>query len=676
MKNLKLPTKISIIVVSILALGLFILWLGVTSSLSIVMKDSVQSDMVRSINARKEFVNEYVEAAEDYLAGYGQSKDLKEALLNTGNAAAIAKAQSYTESYASVNSQLENIYIGDYNSTVIASFVPGPIGKTLREGESLDQLHQSIYPGKDVYNTGIMASKSTGQQVISMYYPLYENDKPIGYAGGAILADGMRNRLSIMDIENNEKNEYLLLDANSGTYIFCKDDSKIGTPIEDTNILKVIELAKDSETAGNYEYDSNNKQMVAVFSNIAERNWIIVAVADSNVAYASIQKMKLGISIICFVICIIISICIWFAVSFLSKDIAQVSGIIQEISTLDLTLKQRLLKFNKRKDEVGVIADASLNFTDSVYNTVKIIQENSNHLADVSKQLMEDVELSTDSVNSMRNAIHEIADCTTNQAADTQTAANSVVEIGNKIENTMKETERLSQYSSAIQSTGKTLLETVNTLTQMNELTKKAIEDISVQTISTNESAIKIKEATQIITSIAEETNLLSLNATIEAARAGEQGRGFAVVAGQIQVLADQSNNSAMLIESIITTLLSDSEKAVESMNEMKSVVMEQVTQLDLTKEKFEQIYSDIGMTKDGVASIHHIISNMDKDRKEVIETVENLSVIAQNNATSTEETLATTEMISGMISSISDVTAKLATIVSVLDDNIANFKI
>ncbi len=677
MKSKKVASKISRVVVLILVVGLAVLWFCVNSFISGTMEKTVLSDMGSSLDAQKEIVNSYVKSAEDYLAGFAQAAELRDALQNPTDAAVIEKAQKFTADYAGINKQLENIYLGDYNSTVITSVVTAVIGKTLREGDALKALHDNIYPGKVVYNTGVMASKSTGQQVISMYYPVYDGDAPLGYVGSAIYAGGLRDSLNELNSGSGKESNYMLLDAKNSAYIFCQDDEMIGTPIEDENVLSIIDKAKNSgATNGNCEYKVNGKKILAVYSYLADRDWVMVVEMDRAVAFAGVTNISIILAILCLVVAIVVSLSVWGSVNYETRDIKQIASVITEISTLDLTLKRKLEKYSNRKDEIGVIADATIHLADAVSNTVSSIQGKSGHLAEMSKTLLDNVNTSSDSIMDVRAAVQEIAESTSRQAVDTQKATQNVLGIGSKIEETMKETENLSDSADNIQQTGQSLLETVKVLAKANDNTKQAIEDISIQTISTNESAVKIKDAAQLITSIAEETNLLSLNASIEAARAGEQGRGFAVVASQIQKLAEQSNESAKFIDDIINVLLTDSEKAVNSMNEMKTIIMEQVKQLDYTEEQFAKMYEDIGITKDGVAAIHTVIQAMDKERESVVKVVENLSAIAEGNAASTQETLASTELVSGTIKDISDATSELSSIVIDMENNVSSFTV
>ena len=575
-----------------------------------------------------------------------------------------------------MNKNLENVYLGDYNTKVLTSFVKGPIGKTLREGDALKQLHDEVFDSKDIWNTGIMASLSTGEQVVSMYYPVYNGNEPLGYVGGAIYAQDLKNTLDGMT-EGENKTDYMLLDAAKSTYIFCPDQEKIGAEIQEENISKVIELAKGSDgAAASHEFVENGKDMLALYQYMPDRDWVLVILTDREVAFAPVYQMTILLLIICAVILVVISLGVWGSGQFIAKDIVKVSQMIHEIGTLDLTLRHKLERFGSRKDEVGMIAKATQHLTDAVSHAVQMIQEKSSELLDVSETLHSGADITKGSVENVEKAINEIAESTIQQATDTQQAVGTVRHIGEAIEKTMNETETLSEYAGSIQKTSEEMRNTVRGLSEVNGNTEQAIDEISAQTISTNESAMKIKDAAQLITSIAEETNMLSLNASIEAARAGEQGRGFAVVASQIQKLAEQSNDSAKLIDSIIVNLIEDSNNAVETMHKMKDIMLEQSKQLTYTEEQFSEIYSNIEVTKQGITTIYDSVRNMNKERLVVVDVVQKLSEIASDNAAGTEQILASTEMLETTVRDVSDASEQLVTVSSNIGESVSGFTV
>ncbi|MCH5254782.1 MAG: methyl-accepting chemotaxis protein, partial [Lachnospiraceae bacterium] len=198
---------------------------------------------------------------------------------------------------------------------------------------------------------------------------------------------------------------------------------------------------------------------------------------------------------------------------------------------------------------------------------------------------------------------------------------------------------------------------------------------INEQTNMTNESAQKIKEATALITDIASETNLLSLNASIEAARAGEQGRGFAVVAAQIQKLAEQSNESAKQIESIILSLIADSDRAVSTMNEVKEIMEQQSENVANTNTQVTNLLQDVEESLAGIEEVVTQTNKINEVRSSVVDTVQSLSAIAQENAASSQETSASVTEINSIVNEIAVNATDLKDISRELGESVAMFE-
>lgn len=392
-------------------------------------------------------------------------------------------------------------------------------------------------------------------------------------------------------------------------------------------------------------------------------------------AMSQISSIMMLIVTIVIASAIVTAVLLFIVTSKLVKALHKGTTALEQVSQgqLDVELENKLLK---RKDEIGTISRAIMKLKTELATTIGVIKAQSEELNLAAAYLHDRMEDTSGTISRVERAIGEVAMGASNQAEETQNATDHVIHMGDMVEDTAKETEEMNRSAKDMHVLGQEAFETLHELHRINEEAKESINVIYEQTNTTNQSAQKIKEATGLITSIAEETNLLSLNASIEAARAGEQGRGFAVVASQIQKLAEQSNQSAQQIENIISDLIADSDKSVQTMDIVKGIMDRQSENMVRTDTRFAEVLKGIEASIEAISRITAKTEDMDGSRISVVDTVQNLTAIAEENAASTQETSASITEIANAVVDISMRAEQLKVIADKMDESMAVFKL
>ncbi len=498
-----------------------------------------------------------------------------------------------------------------------------------------------------------------------------------GKTTSVLSADNLSLKLEGGGMKGMESS-YVYVVSAGGSMLYHPNGSKIGKSVENAVVKQICadlsEGKKVESQVVSYEYDGKIKYASVYISTYEE--FVLVVTADQEEIIAPVTKIN-RIGIIGLIVTTIVFLIFgYICASMIVKPIQHMTGFAMRLSEMDFTEDETQKKLNKSKDEIGDMSRALTIMRNELVDIVEKIRGESVILMNAANDLSGSAMETTNTMDQVEIAVNEIAQGATSQAEETQAATENVVTIGSMIEDTNDLVNELVEHASKMKESGKRAKEILDELDKVNRKTEQYIDVIAKQTDTTNDSARKINEAASMITEIAEETNLLSLNASIEAARAGEQGRGFAVVAAQIQKLAEQSNESAKQIGDIIAELLSDSEKAVEIMTDVKSSMKEQSGYVERTDKAFGEIQDEVDSSIEGMKLISGKTRQMDVARSRVIDVVQSLTAIAEENAASTEETSASVTEVSAIVTGISEKSEELKNVSTDLEKSMGIFKV
>ena len=438
-------------------------------------------------------------------------------------------------------------------------------------------------------------------------------------------------------------------------------------------------VTQDGKTVEEYNITIDGEKYYACYAPLKDSGDKVIGMVFAGKPVTEVQALinerTSHIVIVELVMIVLVIIVIFLLTKGIQVGLQAAEKAVHGLSNGDLTVAVES-KAMRRNDELGDMAKGVAVLMNQLLEVVNHIRTSSEQLLKSGTDLSNMATQTSSTADDISKAIEEISQGAVSQADEIERASHEVDTMGQLIGHIADNVAELDQGTQEIKGSSDRSIDIIRDLTESNDRSMEAVRHISRQVNATNESALKIRAAVDLITSIAEETNLLSLNASIEAARAGEQGRGFAVVAGQIQKLAEQSNESAGSIADIIGELLKDSENSVQVMEEVQKIMNEQQEKLQATRKQIAEVGDGISGAAQAAGMIRQQTEHCNSARANVADVISNLSAISEQNAASTEETTASMEEMNAAINLLAESARQLQELSKSLEEDVSFFRV
>jgi methyl-accepting chemotaxis protein len=314
----------------------------------------------------------------------------------------------------------------------------------------------------------------------------------------------------------------------------------------------------------------------------------------------------------------------------MTKGIKTAADVLKEIASGEGDLTKQLPVTSE--DEVGQLSKYFNQFINKLRDIVTTVQENANSVASGSTELAAATEELSMTMSDQAAQVSGVASATEEMSASSTLINDNLdasINVADETNNSTLEGSKM-------------LKKAVDEIQQI----KNKVDELGTTIRSLADSSQEINAILNVISDIADQTNLLALNAAIEAARAGEHGRGFAVVADEVRKLAERTQSATGEISSIIGNLQKESNRASDDMGLALVQVDSGVKTMMTTSTFFDRIVSS-------VTEMSNMNSVIETSIKEQVQAIENINDNAQTISAGIEQSTHALAEISRTVSDL-----------------------
>lgn len=545
--------------------------------------------------------------------------------------------------------------------------------------------HDNLDPGHDVSDRAYVQralsgqpgqsepiiSRSSGNPIIALAYPIYFNDQIVGTFIATIHFDNITRH--VRDIQVFQDGYAYLFSKDGMTLSHINPDFEFTMNMRDLDIPALTTMVENvsKDKGGTETYTFNDVEKYVQYQAVGDLGLAITAdYKDFMATNNKIRDLAIIIALIAGLIAIIIAYL--YSNYVIIKPLNKVKEAMIKAGQGDLTVQVKI----SSKNEIGVIADT---FNTSTIQQRDMVKKFMDHALDIDGAAQEISESTTEVSTSSESISNNIMDVAENSESQTQTIyqTSETLSTLNTLVQTSKDKAKDSENQAAL---SQKATENGRSLVKKTVTTIQSVQEASMHTGDILKEVSRLgKDVTGIIDTIndiAEQTNLLALNASIEAARAGEQGRGFAVVAEEVSKLAEQTRTEAGSIASVVKNMVGEINKAVSAMDSGLKAVESGVRQSKETDQAFISISSSVEAI---VLAIHEIIDVSKaqvENSEKMVEFMDQLSERSEGNSRNAQDVAAATEEQTAVSQTIAASSQNLSSMANELIASLEVFKI